>query len=255
MVVWIDDLTPTDRDILAQRFNSAGDKVGPEIVVSSRSLNDTEPAVAMDSQGDFVVSWTQTQLNGDTNVLARRFDSAGNPQGAIVPVGVGTFKEHDSDVAMDSLGLFTVAYVRDTNNNNPDVFAKVYNAFGDLLNVVSVATTGRAETSPSIAMTPDGRFDVAWEDASSSNNHDIKMNSYSWNGGLLATYAISSSASTDFSAERRRGRQLQRGGGVVAGRQRRLRRQGAAGQRSSASWVPRSTSPALPHWRRPGRWR
>ena len=99
---------------------------------------------------------------------------------------------------MDSLGLFTVAYVRDTNNNNPDVFAKVYNAFGDLLNVVSVATTGRAETEPSIAMTPDGRFDVAWEDASSSNNHDIKMNSYSWNGGLLATYAISSSASTDF---------------------------------------------------------
>ena len=88
MVVWIDGLTPTNRDILAQRFNSAGDKVGPEIVVSNSSLNDTEPAVAMDSQGDFVVSWTQTQLNGDTNVLARKFDSAGNPQGAIVPVGV-----------------------------------------------------------------------------------------------------------------------------------------------------------------------
>jgi len=198
VVVWTAPFTLTDQDILAQRFNSAGDKVGPEIVVSSSSLNESEPAVAMDSQGDFVVSWTQTQLNGDTNVLARRFDSAGNPQGAIVPVGVGTFHEHASDVAMDSLGLFTVAYVRDTNNNNPDVFAKVYNAFGDLLNVVSVATTGRAETSPSIAMTPDGRFDVTWEDASSSANHDIKMNSYSWNGGLLGTYAISSSASNDF---------------------------------------------------------
>ena len=62
VVVWIDELTPTNRDILAQRFNSAGDKIGPEIVVSNSSLNDTEPAVAMDSQGDFVVSWTQTQL-------------------------------------------------------------------------------------------------------------------------------------------------------------------------------------------------
>ena len=52
---------------------------------------------------------------------------------------------------MSAGGTFTVAYVRDTNNNNPDVFAKQYDGFGNLLNVINVAATnrvGKAETSP-----------------------------------------------------------------------------------------------------------
>src|SRR5262249_14958532 len=58
------------------------------------------------------------------------------------------------------------------------------------LNVVNVATTSRAESSPSIAMTPDGRFDVAWEDAFSNNDHDIRMNTYAPNGVLTNSFAI-----------------------------------------------------------------
>ena len=98
---------------------------------------------------------------------------------------------------MGAGGTFTVAYVRDTNNNNPDVFAKQYDAFGNLLNVVNVATTSRAETNPSIAMTPDGRFDVAWEDAFSNNDHDIRMNTYAANGVLTNTFAIASAPPTN----------------------------------------------------------
>ena len=189
VVVWTDTFSDTDHDIRAQLFNAAGAKVGPEIAVSLSTLDENSPAVAMDSHGNFVVSWTQIQPSGDTNVVAQRFSSAGSRQGALIQVGAGTFKEHDSDVAMSAGGSFTVAYVRDTKNN-PDVFAKQYDAFGNLLNVVNVATTSRAETSPSIAMTPDGRFDVAWEDTFSTNDHDIRMNTYTSNGVLTNTFAL-----------------------------------------------------------------
>ena len=163
VVVWTDTFSPTDHDIRAQRFNSFGTFSGSEITVSSSSLDESSPAVAMDSLGNFVVTWTQTLASGDTNVVARRFDSNGNAVGDVVQVGAGTFQESDPDVAMDAQGNFVVSYTRNTNNNNPDVFAKQYNSSGQLLHVVDVATTSRAETHSSVAMTPDGRFDVAYD--------------------------------------------------------------------------------------------
>jgi hypothetical protein len=199
VVVWKDAFSATDHDIRAQRLDAFGNKLGPEIVVSFSGLDEDSPAVAMDSRGDFVVTWRQIQNGGDTNVVARRFNSAGAPVGDVVQVGAGTFKEHDPDVAMDSAGNFVVAYVRDTNNNNPDVFAKRYNVNNQLLTVVSVATTPKAETHPSIAMAPDGRFDVAWEDAFSSTDRDIRLNRYGASGNLLGSNIISFSSSDDSS--------------------------------------------------------
>jgi hypothetical protein len=63
--------------------------------------------------------------------------------------------------------------------------------------VVNVATTSRAETHSSVAMTADGRFDAAWEDAFGSTDHDIKLNRYSATGAALGVHGISLSLSND----------------------------------------------------------
>ena len=97
--------------------------------------------MAIDNQGDFVVAWTQNQPNGNTEILAQKFGPSGNAVGGIVPVAVGTFAQTDPHVAMDAKGDFVVAYTRNTNNNNPDIFAKLYNVNEQQVNVVSVATT------------------------------------------------------------------------------------------------------------------
>src|SRR5262245_1517025 len=98
VVVWTDFSTDSDHVIRAQRLGFEGAKLGPEIVVAHVGRGDFRgfhPHVAMDSLGDFVVTWTQN--NGasgsaaDTNVLAQRFNSAGLRIGGIVQVGVGTF--------------------------------------------------------------------------------------------------------------------------------------------------------------------
>ncbi len=197
VAVWVDTFSPTDHDIRAQRFNAFGAKVGPDFVVSSSSLDEATPKVAMNANGDFVVTWMQTLTSGDTNVVARKFNALGIAQGNVVQVGVGTFKEHNPDVAMDDFGRFVVAYVRDTNNNNPDVFAKRYDTNGNLLNVVNVATSTRAELNPTIAMTSDGRFNVAWEEAFSATDHDIKMNRYSASAQFVSSVSIATSSLTE----------------------------------------------------------
>jgi hypothetical protein len=198
VVVWTDTWNDFDTDIRAQRYNSFGGKVGPEIIVAFSSAREYDPAVAIDGQGRFVVTYTQV-IGSDTNVVAQRFDANGNLLGAPIQVGAGTFKEHDADVAMDDGGGFAVSYTRDTNYGffNPDVFVKRYDVNANLLQVIEVAISPVAEGSSSIAMTPDGRFDVAWEQNYSASDDDIYVKSYSASGALVSTYTVAFSTAFD----------------------------------------------------------
>jgi hypothetical protein len=197
VAVWVDTFNPADHDIRAQRFNAAGFKTGPEIVVSSDGRNEFTPAVAMDRLGNFVVTWTQALSGGDFNVIAQRFNAAGTRVGGVVPVGVGTFKEYSPSVAMDARGDFVVAYTRDTNNINPDVFAKRYDVNNTLTAVTAVAVSTFAESNASVAMSPDGRFDVAWEQTISTHDHDIYLTRFNASGGALGSVAVAVSSDLD----------------------------------------------------------
>lgn len=193
VVVWTDTVSSTNNDIHAQRFDASGKKTGPEIVVSASILDERQPSVAMDNQGNFVVAWRQTN-NGDTNVVARRFNASGQAVGSLVQVGVGTFKEHNPSVGMDNSGNFVVAYTRDTNNNNPDVFAKRFGSNNQLLSVSNVAVSSAVEDNPSIAVAPDGRFDVAWEQTASATEHDVMMKQFFTSGVRRWTSRVSFSS-------------------------------------------------------------
>jgi hypothetical protein len=187
VVVWTHQDSNTIRDIRAQRLLN-GKLVGPEILVSTGVAADPA-SVAINNQGDFVVAWTQIAQNGNTDVLAQAFNPSGNAIAGIVPVATGTYAQTQPHVAMDAAGDFVVSYTRNTNNNNPDIFAKLYNVNEQLLTTVSVATSSAAETNSSVAMTPDGRFDVAYESIFKFN-HSIQLNQYTAQGGLTASLTI-----------------------------------------------------------------
>ena len=196
VVAWTYEVTPTQHDIVAQRLNGTGGKVGPQMVVSSGPDDENDASVAIDNQGDFVVTWMQTEPNGNTDILARKYGPSGNALGSIVPVAVGTFPQTDAHVAMDAAGDFVVAYTRYTNNDNYNVFAKLYNVNEKLVNVVSVATNPSIQQyNSSVAMTPDGRFYVAYQFYASGTDAGINMNEYSAQGGLLEAGTITTEVS------------------------------------------------------------
>ena len=171
VVVWVEGTYDTLQNlgtemIKGQYYNAAGGKQGPQFIVAFNTpgVNNEEPAVAMDAHGDFVVSWTlESASHNVPYVLAQKYNPQCNPIDGLVGVGTGTFRQHQSSVAMDAYGDFVVAYTRDTNNNNPDVFAKVYFANSQLRYVENVATTPLPETNPKVAMDPYGNFDVAYQ--------------------------------------------------------------------------------------------
>jgi hypothetical protein len=197
VVVWT-DYSNGDADIRAQRLNSQGGKLGAELIIAGKvGVNEFDPAVAMDAQGDFVVSWTQDHASGGTDVLAHKFNVTGVPVGGTVQVGVGTFAESESNVAMDARGDFVVSYTRNTNNNNPDVFAKRYDVNSQLLGVITVGGTSLAERQSSIAMSPDGRFDIAYQYQFSNTDYDVIASRYTAAGGLIEQSAIASSSALE----------------------------------------------------------
>jgi hypothetical protein len=191
VVVWTHQDSSSLFDIRAQRLNN-GKLAGPEILVATGVAN-APASVAINNQGSFVVAWTQIEAGGNTDILARAFNPSGNAVGGIVPVATGTFAQTQPSVAIDAASDFVVSYTRNTNNNNPDIFAKLYNANEQLLTVVSVATTAAVETNSSVAIAPDGRFDVAYESFINNSAHNVHLNQYTAQGVLTSSQAIEGS--------------------------------------------------------------
>jgi hypothetical protein len=197
VVAWTDTWSPTDTDIRAQRYNSVGVKLGPEIIVAFSTAREHDASVAIDNAGQFVVTYTQDS-GSDTNVLAQRFDANGNILGAPVQVGVSVWKEQDASVAMDGQGGFAVSFTQvNGNTGDTDVWLKRYDAGGNLLQVLGVSTLSVAEGHSSIAMAPDGRFAVAWQQNYNGPDDDIWVRGYSASGVLASTYAVAFSSAHD----------------------------------------------------------
>lgn len=177
VVVWVGDRTFSTetgsevfQQVFFQRFNAAGVADGDESVVFGSFAAfpiALAPSVAMDDDGDFVITWTGAGADDeDVGIFAQRYNRFG------VPVGrtflVNTFTENlqlGSGVAMDANGNFVVTWTSYGQDGDRDgVYAQRFSAGGTRLGSefrVNATSAGRQD-SPSVAMDDDGNFVVAW---------------------------------------------------------------------------------------------
>jgi len=156
-------------NICARLYNKDGNPVGSEIMVSlsdGYSLNFR--SIAMDSDGDFVITWqARNQGGSDNDIYARRFDKDGNPAGSEFMVNTNTrLKQSAPSIAMDSDGDFVIAW--DSNYQVGTVMgivARQYDKDGNPAGsefMVSTLTEYNQQ-KPSVAMDADGNFVIAWQ--------------------------------------------------------------------------------------------
>jgi hypothetical protein len=173
-------------DVDARVYNSAGVPQTGEIVVA-QTTGDTRPSVAMDANGDFVVSYqvlnTATYLYG---ISAQRYNLAGSPQGSTLTLNNGSSQSASGSlpkVAMDSAGDFVIAF-QGYDSNSHGVFAQRYNSSG-----VAQGSTFRVNTpqqdnqgAPSIAMDSAGDFVIAWLDGGTTQAAGVYAQRYNSSG-------------------------------------------------------------------------
>lgn len=156
-------------NIYARRFSAAGAALGGEFIVNG-FLGDTQyfPWASMDADGDFVVVWQSAgQDTSGYGIYGQRFNSAGVPVGAEIPVN--TFVPFDQDfpyVSMNDAGDFIVAW--DSNNQDGDLFgsyAQVFRADGTRAGgeFRNNTFTTEDQSFPTVALADNGLFVVAWQ--------------------------------------------------------------------------------------------
>jgi hypothetical protein len=148
-------------DIEARRFDAAGNPRGDEFTVNNVTPSDQfNPDIAMDADGDFVVTW-QTDSDG-IRIKARRYNAAGAPIGN--EFTVSSNESQMPHVSMAGDGRFVVAWGWQPDGSQNGIFARPYDAAGNPRGAefrVNSTTTNN-QNLHGVAMNDDGDFVVSW---------------------------------------------------------------------------------------------
>ena len=174
VVVWERQGDGGGYGVYARRFDPAGMPRGDEFRVNTFTQGQQRsPAIAIDADGDFVVTWESFFQDGSAyGIYAQRYDAAGVAQGLEFRVNTyTTWDQRLPAVGMDDGGNFVVAWhTRRAGASSADIYAQRYDATGarrgDEFQVNSV--TAFEQRFASVAMDADGDFVVAWEGADGS---------------------------------------------------------------------------------------
>lgn len=175
VVTWTSD----DADhtgIFARVYDTSGTPLSVEIAVNTTAPNDQmKPAVAMATDGSFVVVWQSDKQDGDNyGIYARRFDAAGTPLSIEIAVNDYFIKNQtDASIAMAPDGSFVVAWKDDRNGG--DVYVRHFSTTGAALsNEILVNTnTANGQILPAVAMDSAGNYVVAWQSDSGGSGKAI----------------------------------------------------------------------------------
>jgi len=133
VVVW--QSTGQDGDasgIVGRRFSSTGAPLGSEFQVNSYTSGDqTQPAVAVDEQGNFVVAWVSPQDGSGSGIFGRRFASTGIATGADFQINTNTTGFQTAPaLAQSPDGDFVVAWQTNFPDSSYDIHGQRY---GDII--------------------------------------------------------------------------------------------------------------------------
>jgi hypothetical protein len=169
IVVWSSYFTTAGRsnDVFARRLDSQGGFLGDEFRVNMTTEgNQTEPAVAMDGQGQFAIVW-QGPGPDEEDIFLRLFKPSGNAITDELLVNVGTLgRQLHPSVAAGGPNMLVVAWesrVTVGNAERASVRVQRFDPNGLSLGGVIVADTSAYDCRyPDVAMDGTGRFAVVW---------------------------------------------------------------------------------------------
>lgn len=155
--------------IIGQRFSKSGKKLKSEFQVNTTFDKDQLfPDVAMDANGNFVVTWISPHKGKfKEDIYAQRFNKFGKPEGEEFKVNTyDADKQWLAQVSMDKKGKFIIVWESEGQDYDAGgVYAQLYSKKG-----VKIGEEFRVNTStlsvqgtPAVAMNVRGIFIVTWE--------------------------------------------------------------------------------------------
>jgi len=187
VVVWSSYLQDgSSNGIFGQLFDPNGISIGDEFQINTTtSGNQTESSVAMDSVGNFIVSWHGPGID-EEDIFTQRFDPYGQPLGDELYVNSYTQgKQQYPKVTMNGAGNFAVVWESDKLIADKIMRVASCQLFdvnglfvGEEFDVISLADC----RYPNVAMDPNGNFTIVWMEDRSSKTRIIMAQLYNFDG-------------------------------------------------------------------------
>lgn len=140
------------------------------------------PSVAVDADGDYIVTWESYQQDGlDWNVYAQRYAADGTRRGGEFRVNADSTSYHtDSSVAMDAAGNFVITW---TQGPLGQVWYRRYFADGTPRDEERFVDLAPYAGTTAVAMNARGDWAVAWDVAGADDRRHVFAQGYT-DGGI-----------------------------------------------------------------------
>ena len=171
--VWMDERNGL-KDIYAQFFDPAGNKIGSNIKVSDYPSDSyLTPTIATNNKGEFIISWTQNSYN----VVAQKFDKNGQKIGGQIYVNQISGYISSISAAIHSNSSFMIMWGL-SNGSYYQIYARYFDSTGtasgpdilinDPFNYLTSIGGGKF-----ISVDGDGNYVICWSSASGENYSKI----------------------------------------------------------------------------------
>ncbi|MBI3447675.1 MAG: hypothetical protein HY049_01955 [Acidobacteria bacterium] len=169
VVVWQSDgRDGSGYGVFGQRFRGNGSAAGPEFRINEHTMgSQSQPSVAMDSAGNFVVAWQSDGQDGsDEAIIAKWFDSRGvDPDHEFQVNTFTTGRQRQPSVGISDSGDFVVAWQGfGPGNSGYGIFARRFdrtrNAIAPEFQVSG--TMPGWQFYPAVGLDRDGDFVATW---------------------------------------------------------------------------------------------
>lgn len=182
-------------EVCAQRFDSAGIRLGGEFAVNYTIQGDQLlPAIAASPASGFAIAFRDTfRASGDGGGIgAQLFDAYGSPGRTLLQVN--TYRSNANQtapaIAFDSAGNLLIAWQNNQQSTGLEVYARRYDPLGvprsDEFRVN--ATTSLDQRNPAVAFGPNGNAIIVWDGNGVGSTDGIfaqRFSLVSYNGGIL----------------------------------------------------------------------
>jgi hypothetical protein len=195
VVVWVSDRDDGSGDgVFAQRYAADGTPVGGQFQVNLFAQGDQSNAsVAMDADGDFVVTWSSENQDGsDWGIYARRYSANGTPSGGEFRVNqTSAGYQRLSSVAIDAQGNFIVAWTQRPSVARVcpcEIMARRFDSdavpLGDEFQINEPSSDFVAQ--PRVAVNGRGEYAVVWLRSQGAGTEDVYARTFAVDGTPLS---------------------------------------------------------------------
>jgi len=181
VISWSGNSTGDSLGIFAQRYNSSGTKIGSEFLVNTYVTdNQTTPSLAMDENGNFVITWaSENQIGYNNEIFAQKYNADGTKNGSEFQVNTYvTYGQMYPSISMNKNGNFIITWSGTGTGDDSGIFAQRYNSSGTKIGSEFKVNTyiSNDQMSPSVSMSDNDTFIISWS-------------SYGQDGGGYGIYA------------------------------------------------------------------